>query len=300
MPVTLQRLVEIRHFLTSAPQAGGERSFFVGSSVLLEGIDCDVIDKNFSASRKFYNISWTGGDPLQWLLLLPALQKSAPRETVLCVDLIAMTRLRPVPDNILAVAAWWKFIPPNRLEHYKKYFSDDEYSILSSSPLKQLFAFRSFLPSTLDGYVREISRSELRYDGYENNFKNPWVRRNKISQRKLERALTLAQEKLENKSVDDSQAKLLNYIVASLTEGGTTVYLVLTPVNPAIDAAVREPLVQKVSEALGKIASGNKAFFVDCSALLPAGHFADDVHPDASGRREWSSFMTVAIKKNLP
>jgi hypothetical protein len=298
MPVTLQRLVAIHTLLTQEPQTGPKRAFFLGSSVLFEGIDCSVIDDNRSDDRKSFNIAWTGSDPLQWFLILPALIKADPHEAVLFVDLIAMTRVRPIPDNLLAVAAWWQFIPADRLKDFKTYLTEHEYSILSSSSLQQLIAFRSFLPGALDGYVREISRKDLRYEGHVTNFKSPWVMKKTINEQKMQHAIITLQNNLNNRSVNSDQLRILTYVVSTLRNKGIKVRLVLTPVNPAIEAPVREPLVDDVSKALCAVAEKNGAEFIDCSGILQSSQFADDVHPAEPGREVWSKFMSVKLSKN--
>jgi hypothetical protein len=302
MPPSSARVVELKSFLHQQVANHQEGDvYLLGSSVLLEGIDCGLMDPLLPGHHCSFNLAWTGAGPRQWLLVLPSVVAARPSAVVLGVDLMSITSSSPIPENLLAIAGRWDFIPRDDLPDLRAVLSPPEYRLLTASKLKQLLALRSLPLGALDAYAREVSRRDLRYEGYTTNFKAPWVRTEVVSSASMKRGIANLAAQLRAHSPDDFKEPLqvLHAVVNYLHRDDCPVIIVLTPINPALNEALGSDLIEQASRELSTLADRNGAVFLDHSAVLPAEEYSDPVHPFDAGRRHWSAVLGQAIAERL-
>lgn len=302
MPPSSARVVQLKSFLDQ--RAGSHQEgdvYLLGSSVLLEGIDCVLMDPLLPGGHRSFNLAWTGAGPRQWLLVLPSVAATTPSAVVLCVDLMSITSSSPIPENFLAIAGRWDFIPRDDLPDLRAVLSPSEYRLLTASKLKQLLALRSLPLGALDAYAREVSRRDLRYEGYTTNFKAPWVRTEVVSSASMKRGIANLAAQLRARSADDFEEPLqvLHAVVKFLRRADCPVIIVLTPINPSLHEALGSDLIERANRELSALADRNGATFLDHSAVLPAEEYSDPVHPFDAGRRHWSAVLGQAIADRL-
>ncbi len=302
MPVTRERMVEVKKFLDrqSAEKNYGD-VYFLGSSVLLEGIDCDIIDRTLPHGLESYNLALMGAGPPQWLLLAPSLKRIRPSLIVLCADLAGITGLASIPEDGLAIAGWWEFVPGSELNVIGAYLSEREYKTLHKLRLLHLLTFRIFPIGAFDMYMREVSRPDLRYEGYTTNFKAPWVRRERISLTATKRWIRgkLMDVKVQTPEDMAIEVRIMQGIIDYFREAGVKVVIVLTPVNPLLSTDIDQGLKNQVENSLTDLAGQNNIRFFNNSNLLPEEYFADYGHPFESGRILWSEVLGDAIHGTL-
>jgi hypothetical protein len=294
MPVTMQRMVEIKNFLQhQKPNNPHPAVHLLGSSVLLEGVDCDIIDGELGDAGRAYNLAWTGATFRQWLLVLPAVVRSEPRAVVLCVDLPSLSSTARIPEQRLNVAAWWDFLGPGDLDRVGVLLDSEELRALRSSRFSQLMRFRALPLGAFDSYLREVARPDLRYEGYETNFKAPWVRRQAVSAEALERNIeqyraSIAAQTDEQRSAG---ARMLRAVIQQAGAGGAAVIVTLTPLHPELCRRIGQESVAQAAERIAAACRETGAVFLDDSAFLDAREFSDAVHPFTNGRERWSAAL---------
>ncbi len=107
MPPLQKRVVSMKCFLDSLENAGSSGDVFIlGSSVLLEGIDCNIVDEALSSGKSSYNLAFTGAGPRQWLLMLPSVKAVQPSVVALCADMGHIWELNHIPSARLAIAGF--------------------------------------------------------------------------------------------------------------------------------------------------------------------------------------------------
>jgi hypothetical protein len=300
IPIDLKRIIEIKNFLDRQQVIKNNgQIYFLGSSILLEGIDCNLIDSSLIKQKTCYNLSWTGADPLQWIFILPSLQKATPDLVVLFADLTALTRVRPVPENLLTIAGWFNFLSAEELYYFKSTFTQNESNFLNRSRLEYLLAFRSLPLGALDAYMRETSRKDMRYEGHRINFKDPWVCKRPLSSDKKVRLLKILYDKLSKRSVNNDQLRILDNVCTFLNNNHCQTFLVLPPVNPDLTKQLGNKLLNNARQALSELAQKHGAVFLDYSMLLKPEDFTDDVHPSKSGRILWSTSLGKEISSKI-
>jgi hypothetical protein len=293
MPLGLGRIVAVQQRLaTGAGPVGGVA--VLGSSVVLEGVDCAQLATRLPDGTRCDNLAWTGGSPRQWLLVEPALRRSPARVLVLGLDPFALLHPIPIPDDRLAVAGWWEFVPEDERASLRGLLSDDELAALDASHVRQLLRFRSFPLDIVNERVREVARKDLRYDGYLQNFTAPWLRLGAAPPAALERhleQLTGVMTKGGPARFEESE-RVLERLVEKARSGAprTSIFFVLTPMHPRLQQVAGDSL-QEIRTRLAALSERLGASFADDTLALSAAQFADAVHPSAAGRSAWSRML---------
>jgi len=293
-----RRIVEIKRFLDSQSSAEEKNGVYIlGSSVTNEGLDCNIVDKLLPDGLESYNLAWTGGYFKQWVLMLPAVKAAPSSLTVLCVDICSLSKPSPFPLELLNIANWWGFFPKEDLESFADFLSEEELSNVRESKLTCLWNMRFFLTEAVDAYIRETSRSDLRYDGYCSNFKSPWVMRKGIPDAAMAKHIESSRQLLAGLSVNDVKeaARFLEAIIKYLRRDGTRVLVVLTPINPRVAEVLDKDIEFFILSTLSELVKKHSARLVNCSKLLAAAQFTDAIHPLHQGRANWSKVLGEAI-----
>ncbi|MBN2446896.1 MAG: hypothetical protein JXO22_09230 [Phycisphaerae bacterium] len=300
IPQGLKRIVAIKSFLDDQASSGHHGDVCIlGSSVVLEGIDASVIDGMLTDERQSYNLSWTGATPREFLLILPAVAEARPSLVVISADFGSVTTPlpNPIPDDRLTIAGWWHFLPDADHSFFEPLFSEHEWGVLNASRIQDLLTFRSLPPGALDAFLREVSRADLRYEGYTTNYKAPWIRRKTVSQAAMDRGIARQLAAFAGRSGGDlpEMMAIFKQMVRYLQKADCQVLIVLAPVHPEFTALLDNDLRARATEALSEAAEETGAVFVDHSGLLAADEFSDPGHPFEPGRATWSAALGQAI-----
>jgi hypothetical protein len=302
MPVSRERLVEIKKFLDSQTEFNRHKDIFIfGSSTTIEGLDCNIIDEFLPKGSTSYNLAWTGGSPHQLLLILPSVTAARPAMVILCVDYWSLFENPRIPSEWLNIAGWWQFFPKSELGYFKTTLNEEEFNELTTPRLLHLWQMRSFLSEAIEANMREFSRPDLRYEGYSTNFKAPWVRTKVVSQAAMEkdidkfRQLTASFEIGNLKRATDEIDVIVNY----LNKNNIKVAIVLAPLNPKVADSIEKNIRDISIETLRESAKQHSAVFIDQLELLSPKQFADGAHAFESGRIVWSQALGQIISKEF-
>ena len=291
MRVSLARILAVQHHLETG---GGPRGgvAVLGSSVVVEGVDCAVLRAQLRPAAPCENLAWTGGDLRQWLLIQPALRRSPPAVLVLGLDLFTLLDPTPIPADRLALAGWWEFVPGSDLPELAHSLSAVERAILLAPRATQLLRFRSFPLGALNEHFREVARADLRYDGYVENFEAPWLRRAPASPEAMQKHLEQTARRIHTGGLErlPETQQILEILIKRVrtSHPETRVVLVLTPIHPHLARMLGPDTLDALRRSLDMEARRLEAHFLDHSASLGADGFSDAVHPFADGRGAWS------------
>jgi lysophospholipase L1-like esterase len=292
MPPELERLVEVSKFLDhQAELEAGGSIYFLGSSIVFEGIDCDVVDRFLTNGRRSYNLAWTGASCRQWLLVLPSVAASNPDTVVLCVGTPSLSKPRKISEARLNIAAWWNFLSEEDLEAFSGILDTDEVEFLTSSRPLQLIRFRALPLGAFDSYLRETARRDLRYSGFTTNFKSPWVRMKASSPAALERHVKSIRENLAKGTDDDrTQAtSVFRSVLEYVSRMDAGVVVIHVPTNPMLAGPGESEIIERTRSILASQCEDAGVEFLDYSELLTADDFSDGFHPFSKGREKLSA-----------
>lgn len=292
LPVSLDRIVQVqRHLASGAGPTGGVA--VLGSSVTVEGIDCEALVAALPTRLPCENLAWTGADARQWLFLAPALREHPPRVIVLGLDLFLLLHPDAIADDRLALAGWGGFVPAAERPSYRAVLSEPEYRVLDATWPSQLLRFRTLPLNRLNEFARETARSDLRYQGYATNFVAPWARLAPASDEALERHLEQIAGVVREGGAP--QLPISEHVLAFFVEqvrasGSTSEFVFLiTPMHPRLDAMLGPEAIGAIRASVGSLAGRLGATVIDDSLALPAEGFSDAVHPFGAWRKTWSS-----------
>jgi len=292
MPVSLARILAVQqHLASGAGPTGGVA--VLGSSVVLEGIDCAEVARRLPADTPCENLSWTGGTARQWLLVEPALRQSPPRVVVLGLDLLTLLHRDSIPPDRLAMAGWWGFVPASERDSLRPVLGDEGIRVLDAPRAVQLLRLRSFPLNALNEGARERARRDLRYDGYTTNFTAPWIRRSPAPPAAIEMHLEQMQGMVRAGAT--LGATQIESVLALLLEKARAArptirfLLVLTPIHPRLGEQLGGAALDEIRRSVATLAARLDAGFSDDLLALPTDGFSDAVHPFGAGRDAWSA-----------
>jgi hypothetical protein len=302
MPIGRERLIAVKDFLDSYGRNTRQKGVFVlGSSILIEGMDCDIIDQLLPSGYESYNFGWTGGHAREWLLVLPSVVEAEPALTVLCIDIRTLFGLMVIPAELLNIANWWDFLSEDELKSFSDILEERELSKFQAPKAKCIWEMRSLLSDALDAHIREYSRPDLRYERYLNNFKTPWVRTKVIGPTAMAKHVEEQKRIVTNLYPKDMlwEPQILDSIIKCLSGEGIRVLIVLVPLNPEVAKPLGEDVKSRVVEMLSNLARKYSVEFVDHSGLLKVEEFADATHASEAGRAVWSRALGKMICAEL-
>ncbi len=292
MPVTRARLVEVHEFLKQQAESGNNGGvYFLGSSVLLEGVDCSIIDPALPDDVESYNLALMGAGAPQWMLIADALRETRPELVVMTIDLTGVTGLQVIPEEGMAIAEYWDFFTPEAKARFAQYFTPEQLAALNKSDLMSLLDFRVFPIGAFDMYMREISKPDLRYDGYTTNFKSPWVRRTRVSDASIDRWISdkVTKASAQDQQAMDEQIAMIAELVSWFEEADVHCAMVVAPVNPRLAREFGDEETNRVMSKLIRLSEQTDTPLLDHRSLLEDSDFADHVHPFEPGRITWSN-----------
>ena len=303
MPIGLLRILTVeQHLRAGAGPIDGVA--LLGSSVVVEGVDCERLRTALPPDTRCENLAWTGADVRQWLLVTPALLESPPRVVVFGLDLFTLLNPDELSDERLAIAGWWDFVPAAERPAYGAILDPEALRILESSRVAQLLRFRAFPLNALNERVREVARSDLRYDDYATDFSAPWVRRQAATATALAVHLELVRTMIRKGGTErlPETERLIEFLIGRIRARApdTRFLLVLTPVHPELSATLPPGALDEVRQAVRALAERLHAEARDDTLALGASAFSDAVHPFGEGRTQWSLELGRAVARLLP
>ena len=295
-PPLIRRLQGIRCDLVSRTCAGG--TAVLGSSIGLEGVDCDVVSRQDGALGPCRNYSRGGATPRQWLLLLPDVVTAAPRRVVLSADVSALGGSTPIPTEVLVAAAAWDVRSVHRDPCLRAELTPQELAQLGGGPIATIARYRLLPLMAMDTFARETVRSDLRFAGHLQNFTAPWVRRSDVSGQPLNRHVAMVADGIASYTSDgiERSLKLLRTQAMYLHNRGIVVVGVVSPVHPAVRDAVGDSRIRELTARMLTAFRAAGAEPVDDTRLLVASEFGDAVHPNAKGRAKWSEALGQSLR----
>lgn len=318
MPLTLNRMVSVNALLQQQQAEGLHEALIVGSSVVVDGIDCDRIDQQLPSGLRSYNLAWTGAGPQRWLLIESAMRRARPRAAVLALDLTSALHHERIPDDVLAVAGWWDLVdgadipalrrllnldPPRDAVPWVDWFFDREPKPvrLLTSKTEDLLQFRVLPVSYLELLARETLRKDLRYAGHATNLKSPWLRRSIVRPDAMARGVAAVVKQVDESPPEalDRTLEIVAFVTRGLANTGCETLVDFAPVKPEIVNQLPAGYLDGVRQRLAAVVEQAGGTFVDHSELLRDDEFSDHVHAFEPGRLRWSTEVGQELRQRL-
>jgi len=297
-----QRELRVLNFYSQKNSSSVPEIYFLGTSQVKEGIDCNIIEDDFKKSNSSficYNLAVNGDTPLRRLIELDSIIKTKPEVVVIGTEYrdiynsgtIADSRLILVSDKIVSDKI---ILDTTSTELFDK----EQLRLLHLNPINRGISNRIFIIS----YLNFMTLNKLIHNSvadYENrdNFKNPYKdSENTPINEKIDRIN-------ENPPIDDfpthydnSTNKLaLRHIIQELQKNNITVIVINVPCDPLefkyISNSTRENYVSYLNNI--------EVPYYDFENRYPSNYFYDITHTNVQGRTAFSHDIAKIILKEV-
>ena len=305
-----RRIVEIDKFCASLEASGHNPSnFIIGSSIAVEGIDADLLDRTLDNSTNTYNFGVVGLTPVEALILEPAFKIGNPQVVVIGIDAMSFGLEKTSTgdkesidfEKLQAYRATnsLAFMDANvKRELVEDILLPNERAILESDYFRYLINCRSLPIFFIESKFREVLRKELRTQGITTNFKSPWMLKSNLSSDSKERIIISTCAMAQHLSFDENNRNIraIRSLIRSLRTKNIAIMLAVWPVHPRVLNKLSPDLVDKTDATLKEIAQENACVYIRYSNLLSENDFSDALHPNTEGRTKLSTKLAIEIK----
>jgi hypothetical protein len=300
MPPGLKRYANVKNFL-DAQRARPGGVYLLGSSVTLEGLDAERVERARGAGPTVYNLAWTEGGYRQWPLIHPRLLRTQPSRVVMVRDWPALTHPVEILPERLRVTAMVSLVEPSDRADVESLLLPGEREVLGENFFTRTFLLHRFPIGTVDAHFREAARRDLRYAGHTTNFRAPWVQTHAVSPSALEANIRAFVEDMAKHDLREERAAFesLGAQLRWLRARGAPVVVFRSPSHPEFARRRGIAALERSRALLRETCAHEGVTLVDQSELLTAEEFADAVHPVAAGRDRWSDALGRELA-NLP
>lgn len=274
-----------------------ELVLFWGSSMVREGVDCDLIEARDHGVNA-YNLSVSGDIPYRRTVELPRVRQLRPDRVVIGVSYEAFETRTPFEDQIGALpSAAYTEMPAAA----QALMNDRFHEIAGRSALERIWWKRKFLLSAVCWKLGIPDRSNPIPAGFVDNFKAPHVYTQDIREAELARFLNQCDGSYppytaggDLDPAKSTSALSLAILVKELTAQGAQVVLAIMPLHPLLNAEVPAARRAALQEFVRSFASDHVET-CDFQDALGADCFVDLLHLNAKGRAAFSGAIAPLV-----
>ena len=302
VPVAVERTVRRAELLRELAKEGSRPVLVFGSSVVLEGVDSEIIEALLPGDTAVYNIAESNAGLRNLMMNMPLIRTAQPQVLACCLrrSQLDADRLSELPSELLIGYAYADYV--DTANHQPAWIferlSQHEREALPGTAVTKLLASRIFLLRSVEEKLRHLARPDLRNEGFASNFVSPWRYTRQVPKDRLERSIRRAGARFAQLRFDPESpvADVLKANLKVCQQAGIRFLLVLTPENPLIQATLPKQIGDAFDAAVRDFTTehGGEMFRMDTNLFSP-GDFLDYVHVNASGREIFSRALAAAL-----
>ena len=277
-----------------------------GSSVVLEGVDAQIVEGQLPGSIPVYNIAESSAGLRNLMMNMPLIRPVHPRWLVCCLrrSQLAHDYFPDLPSELLIGYAYAGYV--NSADHQPPWIFDRlkprELDALPGHTLERLLASRVFLLRAVEQKLRHSNRPDLRSEGFSSNFRNPWRYTRQIPPDRLDMLIARSHESFADLRFDPSApiSDVLKACLRRCADESINFLLVLTPENPLIQAGIPPETLAAFDEAVAAmVRQGGARQFTLSAELFTPEDFLDHAHVNARGREIFSRKLGSVLARLL-
>jgi hypothetical protein len=283
----------------------------LGNSVVREGLDTQIAleqwPKQIASNWHMYNVSISGSGILEQRIMMPRMLACQPQAIVLEFGFVEMGRIDEIHSDkcyAYARAGFSRDVQYDEQLLSIATFTERNRQQLFSSEVEQLLHFRNIPLTNINETLRRIAQPEYLLEG-DNNWINPFEMAFDYAPDRLLRhfkslkhdhAVGLQPNLRDGKSIIRQNIELIQ-------KSGCQPLIVILPIHPELHSFYRDVAGQDVQreflEFTHELESSYQVAIWDATQLLTAEQFSDAVHPNATGRRTFSTALGQWLSQQL-
>jgi hypothetical protein len=288
------RIVNIGERLDGPSFADRPTAVFLGSSVVVEGIDArEVVEA--APGWVAFNFSINGCEINEQRVMLPKVLAAKPRAVVLLIRPITIAMPGDIPPDkaygyvLGGFAEAWKSQAPSPAD--PPLVSEETMNRLAAGPLEARLHFRRVLIQEMNQLVRLRLRGGLR-SVPPDEFDVPNNMTNKISGTTLDHHVEAIIDENVERMADLPQpvGAELWWAVQEIAAAGAVPVLIMAPQHPRVQPTLEE-WSNQLEKLVGNYVRLTGGVYADARDLVGAEGFADALHLGEDGRQTLSRFV---------
>jgi hypothetical protein len=292
----MNRAVNIFDLYSNLKGCGGENIFFIGSSQVANGVDCNIIDDGLNKTMgdsprpKTYNLGYPGDTPLRRLTEVVRMIECRPRMVILGLTYYALN------DTSFPISADDLVLPSGDIQldaYSRSLYSEKDISLIYIDQLHlKLYQRKFILPSLMAALWKKEQGSSSDVI----NFKVLSVGNENLTRDLLLIRINNSRDMLSKYVVDSGenvQKDALIHTLKLLNSEGISVVVINMPLNPILS--------QKVSNYTRlnyfSLLNSTGTTYCDYESRYPPECFSDLTHLNFRGIKQFSEDMVEIISK---
>lgn len=302
VPSEVARTIHRAELLQRLPDQVGRKVLVFGSSVVLEGVDSDIVERSLPPDAVVYNIAESSAGVRNLMINVPLISVARPAMLVCCLrrTQLAHDYFPDIPHDLLMGYSFAGYLDAgdSRTRWVHDLLTPMEKEILPRGPLAGVMASRVFFLQALEEKLRGEARTDLRNANFAANFRDPWRYVLQIPEDRLEMLVERSRKHFQSLRFDAQSpiARTLAACIERAEQSGIRFLLVITPENPRIQSVMPEDVRIQFDTEVEKFCRVRSArTWAVPPGLLSAADFLDHCHPNAQGREIFSRALAETI-----
>jgi hypothetical protein len=270
-----------------------------GNSIVLSGIDTNVISESLPGKPLGLNLATTGQNPADSYLYyqnLPdsvnlILQFTLPRSAA------SYDGIEPQKYNAMYMYGY----RPNDItrERLSNILGEPSREILNRSEFRQRFESRWSIQQTANNVIRGIARDDLEFDVYTYDLYFPNSGAKRLTEPQMQRALDQRYFQRTDSRYPYTEMKTALFKEAAIRadELDARFALVISPLHPSVHGRNTEEWFAIVRDYFGQIGKDGKFAIIDATDAVPEQEFVDALHVSRTGGKILSEFIAAEVMR---
>lgn len=294
-----QRELCVLNFYSQKNPSNASEIYFIGTSQIKEGIDCDLIEDDLNKSNisfTCYNLAVNGDSPLRRLIELDSIIKTKPKMVIVGTDISDIYHSADIEDSRLMLVSN-KIILDNTSSEL---FDNEQRRLLNLNPVSRDLSNRVYIVSYLNYMtINKLLPNSMADYEYRNNFKNPYknVENTSIEEKmdRINRSTIVNDTMYSNYYGNTTQKLALTYTIQELNKNNIKVIIINMPSDPLKLKYISNSTRTNYFSYFESIGVRHYNF----ENRYPSNYFHDFTHMNVQGRTNFSHDVAEIITREV-
>jgi hypothetical protein len=280
-------------------EAEKPRFVVMGNSVVMSGIDTQIIGALFPGNPLGYNLATTGQNPVDSFLYYQNLPGSVELIVQFTTPRFAVGRDAIEVQKYNAMYMYGYRPEPETVAELTRIFASRVTDIFAMSELQQRFLSRWAIKQAADNYIRQFARDDLSFESYTFDLYAPNNGARRLSDELMERALQRRYTGSKGFKYRPRKEKTDFYASANRVAVSKNIdyVLVISPIHPSVHEMYDEGWYEQVRRYFATASTAGEFPLIDATDAVSEEYYVDAVHLSEAGAAVLSRFIASELQR---